>query len=218
MNIQEILNYRKACLIHESEPLKPHIFFFRSFLFFSHVELAKDSLIVRNQDPNMMNFEAIKQSKTMEELNIETTLVFKFDGTYAKPSGDLQQIAGPVTFHMLCDECYKTPIHSKHLSLENFLSSQYYYTFTIFDQENGQYKSVLEAEYAKYIENDKFYHVYMDLKEATSSCRIGSCNGKETLGTIIAGTNKIEVPNLNTVNMPGIHQLVDKLKLYNLFS
>ena len=99
MNIQEILNYRKACLIHESEPLKPHIFFFRSFLFFSHVELAKDSLIVRNQDPSMMNFEAIKQSKTMEELNIETTLVFKWgrrSARVAKLPEILESLGGKV--------------------------------------------------------------------------------------------------------------------------
>jgi hypothetical protein len=101
MNIQEILNYRKTCLIHENESLKPHIFFFRSFMFFTDTQITEDSLIVRNQNPSMIDFEAVKNSKSIEELNIETTLVFKFDGTYAKPSGSLQQLAGPVTFHML---------------------------------------------------------------------------------------------------------------------
>lgn len=218
MNLQEILNYRKSCLIHKNESLKPHIYFFQSFVFFTNIQITEDSLIVRNNNPSMMNFEAIKNSKNMKEIEDETTLIFKFDGTYAKPSGELQELAGPVTFHMVCNECNKNPVHSKHLSLDNFLTTQYYYTFTLFDQENGQYKGVLESEYAKYIENDKFYHVHMNLKEATSACRVGSCNGTETLGTIIDGINRIEVPNLNTANMKDIYQLVDKLKLYVLFS
>ena len=218
MNLQEILNYRKVCLIHENESLKPHIYFFKSFVFFTNIQIVNDSLIVRNNNPSMMNFECIKNSKNMKELEDETTLVFKFDGTYAKPSGELQELAGPVTFHMVCDECNKNPIHNKNLSLDNFLATQYYYTFTIFDQDEGKYKGVLEAEYAKYIENDRFYHVYIDLKESVSSCRIGSCNGKETLAKIIDGMNNLKVSHLDISHMTDIHQLLDKLKLYNLFS
>jgi hypothetical protein len=119
---------------------------------------------------------------------------------------------------MLCDECNKHPIHNKNLSLDNFLKSQYYYTFSIYDVKGGKYDCELETEYAKYIESEKFYHVYIDLKKATSACRIGSCNGKETLAKIIGGINNLKVPHLDISNMTDIHQLLDKLKLYNLFS
>ncbi|HEY5268311.1 MAG TPA: hypothetical protein VII94_04210 [Candidatus Saccharimonadales bacterium] len=218
MNLQEILNYRKTCLIHENKLLKPRIIFFNSFIFFSDICVTEDSIIVKNQDPNMMDFEKIKKYKNLNELNEATTLVFKFDGTYAKPSGDLQQLAGPVVFHMVCDECNKTPIHSRQLSIDNFLSSQHYYTFTIFDQKNGKYKCELEREYVKYTENSKFYHVHVDLKETTSVCQIGSCNVKDTIGILMSKINKIETPNLNISNITDIRQLVDKCKLYNLFS
>jgi hypothetical protein len=51
-----------------------------------------------------------------------------------------------------------------------------------------------------------------------ASCKMGDCRGETTLDQMLNGLMDLDLPNLHMIGIQNTDQLVNKLKLYNLFS
>ena len=198
MNLKEALSYRSKCIIHPESNLHP-----RS-LNPTIIELNKDGLRVKlNKNAN------------------SKALAFNYDGTYY-PLGNYECI-----IYMQCDECTKQPIlKSRSLgftALDNINSNYYFYNFSL-SAETGEdiheenFKCTPIGESIKYVQNDKFYHIDFDIKEGKASCKMGDCRDDAILDDMLNGMLSLDLPNLDMSRIQNTEQLVNKLKLYNLFS
>jgi hypothetical protein len=195
MNLKEALSYRSKCIIHPESNLHP-----RSSSP-AIIELNKDGL---RANPNK---NAVKSK----------ILAFNYDGTFYPP-GNYECIV-----YMQCDECVKTPILKNRslgfTTLQNISSNYYFYNLMLKSKLNDEnFDCYLIGESIKYVQNDKFYHIDFDIKEGKASCKMGDCRGDAILDDMLNGMLSLDLPNLDMSRIWNTEQLVNKLKLYNLFS
>jgi len=194
MNLKEALSYRSKCIIHPEMDLHP-----RS-LNPTIIELNKDGLRVKlNKNAN------------------SKALAFNYDGTNF-PLGNYECL-----IYMQCDECTKCPILKGRsigfTTLENINSNYYFYNLMLKSKaDDNNFECSLIGESVKYVQNDKFYHLDFDIKEGKATCKMGDCHGDTILDDMLNGLMSLDLPNLHMSGIQNTEQLVNKLKIYNLFS
>lgn len=215
MNLQEALNYRTTCLIHKT-PLKPYC-----------SKEWGEKLVLNQYGLHIV--EPIRLPVHEQDIYAHTNeggVCFHFDGTYThngKPPPWLDR-GDYFIADMMCDKCSKVPItKSRGIGYSTLISiqyTQYVYSFLLkhdASKENGYKVSPLE-EKVKYVRDEKFYHVEADLVSGRADFKMGSCKGTDSLDSMLKGMLSLPVPQFNMQRIRDIDHLVEKVKLYNLFS
>lgn len=190
-----MLSYRSKCIIHTSLDLHP-----RSSSP-AIMELTKDGVRI---NPNK---NAIKSK----------ILAFNYDGTYY-PTGDYECVV-----YMQCDECTKIPtLKSRGLgftALDNIYNNCYFYNFIISSSfEDNTFSCSLIEESIKYMKDDRFYHLNFNINDGEAHCTIGNCGGEIILTQMIEGLLYLDLPSLDMSRIKNVDQIINKLKIYTLFS
>jgi hypothetical protein len=209
MNLQEVLNRRSKCLVHE-EPLRPCIF---------PPSYRNDQIRL---DESGLHLYSHSQWDTWARPSL-TGLGFRYDGTYYRNSVCPSWIQdGALFVYMMCKTCAQIPTREKetlgYISLMEVRTVQYYYSFSLLPTIDDRYDILLDREKIKYVRDDKFYHIDIDLTTRRAFCGIGSCAGNIIISDMISKMTNIKLPEMDLENVRDIDQLVEKLRIYNLFS
>jgi hypothetical protein len=195
MTLKELLEYRSKCLIHDL-PMKPSYFG------------SGGSCLTLTDD----------------RLNLETdglNLNFYYDGIFTS------NIADPQTYnerliHMMCRLCSQQHLHKSRTLGSSTISdinvNQHYYAFILRGNTKGSFDGHLSHELIKCVRDGKFYHVDFSLTDRRAACKMGSCDMKQTLDDLVLKMMNLHVPVFDASRIQNIDTLVEKLKLYNLFS
>ncbi len=87
------------------------------------------------------------------------------------------------------------------------------YTFELFGDAEGNFDSILNWEDIRFCTKTDFYHIKTNFKEGKTWIKSGNFK-KDTLETIVS----MNVPAVNATNILTTEKLLEKIKLYNLFS
>lgn len=206
MNLTDILKQRQNCFIH-NELMEPFSFNSRLAL-----DIFEDGLMV---------IELEKQPPYKKAQ-------FKTDGTFHKDKGMSKHFRSPFLVIMACPKCRFSPITQERdgrslgsfgfSSLIDIRRVQHYYSFDLFADAAGTYDGNLGKETIKYYKDDKFYHLDVDLKTKQANFKMGTCVGTDMLEHLLDGLLDLNVPNFDTSRITSIDQMIEKFKLYNLFS
>lgn len=214
-NLQRALDYRTECFIHH-QPMIPLI----------HNNRVKS--LRRTEEGLVFQFRTSISDKNNKD-NHHLLMKFLYDGTmtpqcvHALTSGD----SGPIEIHMQCEECVKLPgvnpgikVKSRSFgpaTLYNIRLQCHQYIFNIYEINNSFICS-LNCETIKYNDGNKFYHFSTDLTVGSAHFSMGDCQTDHTVDHIVKSTMHLNVPKFDATKIVKLGQLVDKIKLYNLFS
>jgi hypothetical protein len=201
ITLQEALNYRPRCLIH-------------------NLPMVPGKVRGRVRGIKMMGDDLeIKLRHKVGPMAIQT-LLFKADGTLTPPCPLINDKEG-LTIYMSCPECWNVPIteHKLITTVQDVLQRNllHRYTFRISGKED-RYFCDLEEETIKFHDEEKFYHIHVDLATGQSTFQMGHCHGDTLVQQLLDSVMNLQVPQFNPSSIQNIEQLVDKCKLYNLFS
>lgn len=218
MTLLEALGYRSQCLIHD-KMLKPCPV--------GPTDRADECLV------NERGLHLLSHSRwDIRGKPSLTGLGYYFNGNcYRNDVCPAWAKNGCIQIRMICDECRRVPIiKSRGLgftSLQDLRTVQYFYQFAlkakllsddIKEEIVSNYTCELSFEKVKYIQDDKFYHVDSDLTNNETFIKMGTNKGATRLGDLLDTYLDLTVPKLDMKRIETIEQLVDKVKLYNLFS
>jgi len=209
MNLQELLNYRSQCLIHEKR-LKPRCY--KDSLRNDKIKVGDGGLSLCSR-----HYQDTYDNPSLTGLN------FRFNGQFDKNDACPKWVIDDTLIvYMSCDLCAEQPILKERdpgaSTLMNLKQNSYYYSFALQGLEDGTYQAGLGWESVKYTRDNKFYHVDVDLLNNDARCRMGSCDMSFSLDFMLKGLLTLKVPNFNLNNMRSMDQLTTKMNLYNLFS
>ena len=204
--LQDIIKYRTTCLIHNI-PME--------------IVCIVPFFLVAYMDDKGMNL-IIKEAKKPS-----FGISFHFDGTYhyQNAEGKLLNIteSSPMQFAARCVYC--APLRTARdrkmggpTTLQDIRSICHYYTFCMVREENDTFGCYLEKEIIRYNKDDKFYHMMANLSDKSATFRMGSCNNKELIGQLLDSMMHIDVPKFDSSAIQSIDQIIEKIKIYNLFS
>jgi hypothetical protein len=200
MNLQELVNHRSTCLIHQA-PMTP--FSFNKGLALDVIEEGLLVVELADQPP-------YKKA------------VFRYNGTFTKDKGMNKVFRAPFFVMMACEKCQCAPIHKSrglgHTTLLDIKSIHHYYSFSLMADAQGNYDGHLNNETLKYHKEDKFYHLDVDLQTKHANFKMGTNAGYDILEHLLEGFMSIDIPNLDVTRITSLDQMIDKFKLYNLFS
>ncbi len=207
MNLQELLSYRKCCMIHGDLSLKPYC--------------AGSGLIFHiNAEGMSLSFNLL--DKKDAHLSIKTRLIIKynFDGTYEVFDRDF--MGAQVIVYMVCDECRKEKgfnYNNGIATLNEIDQNKYFYNFLL-DYKYGEdlYECHLVGEVVRHTRNEKFYHLSKNHVTGETDCKMGRNDPKAILDDMLKGMLNLKLPHMDLTKIRDIDHLVDKIKLYNLFS
>lgn len=201
MNLKDILDHRKTCLIH-NEPMEPYAF--------------RTDVSMVEVDQGLLVIELDKMEAPYKKA------IFNHDGTFSKDKGMGRIFKSPLVVHMCCSECKRTPIHkSRGLGITTLLdirSVHHYYTFTLMADAEGNYDGNLGNEIVRYWKDNKFYHLDVDLSSKKANFKMGTNAGTDILERLLEGLLDLTVPNFDPKKLTSVEQMIEKFKLYNLFS
>lgn len=204
MKLQELLDYRSTCLIHNL-PMKMW---------------SEPDKKANRKSP----LECIRTSEglVMHHPN-DPGEVFGFDGTHISRSNIFDKLKISWIVGVMCEQCHKVPTH-KFMgrtvpSLDNIKLQVHFYTFNLLPQEGGdEYKCLPGMEIIKHFDGDKFYHMTGHVGGGTAAFNMGNLVMEDTLDQLIGSTSIIKVPKFNPAVITSIAQMMEKMKIYNLFS
>ena len=201
MNLQQLINYRSKCLI-------------------CHQEMALKSL----------DLAGVKLILTEEGLKVETGNVamsahFKFDGTYQKLKRWNKLYARPLCVLRECDICPASAVSFEDNSKKSKLLKRQAgttllqiedlrcaYSFDIFGDDSGVFDAHLNWEDIKYHDGKNFYHINTNF--ITGQTELISGNFQESLDSLL----RLMLPAIDISSVKNPKELINKLKIYTLFS
>lgn len=202
MNLQQVLNYHNNCIICQAE-----------------MEIKSPDLA------------GVRLTVTEDGLEVKTghkdiNVFFNYDGTYHKMKRWNALYAKPLQVLKECPSCVpeievdgkKVRIQYKPRSVgaTTLLQSKdlhFAYTFSLFGDDDGYFDANLDWEDVKFYNKHNFYHINTKFSEKRTWLLHG-VNEKDGE----ANVNSISFPAIFTTNVNDISQLLNKLKLYNVFS
>ncbi len=223
MNLQEVLTYRSQCLICDRK------------LETKSLDLAGISLTRTNEG---LLAELFSKDKNY-------SVYFKNDGTYERMKRWNNVYVKPLAILRECPKCIPkidivedkvtlsapqpphillksrsvgaTTTTGAALLMATTLNSlkdlRCAYTFELFGDSEGNFESTLNWEDIRFCTKTDFYHIKTNFKEGKTWIKSGNFK-KDTIETIVS----MDVPAVKTTNITTKEKLVEKLKLYNLFS
>lgn len=218
MNFQELLNYRDTCLIHN---------------------LPMETLIYTADPPKSPR--KIKTKLSLKNLPDAVFLhlrgypaegaLFLLDGTYTINEGqkEIREVLdNTVHFLRRCATCAKsknipyTDAGMKITTLNDIRDQAHFYTFHLFpviDTDTSHtYMIGPGKEVVKHYRDDKFYHMSASVGGGEASFKLGNCAGTDIIERLITGMMNLQVPKFDPIRIQNIDQMVEKIKIYNLFS
>lgn len=193
MKLQELKNYHSHCLVCSSE---------------------LDTYVA---DVSQLNCWWTEQGLLVETRNMPESysVRFNFDGTYTRNSKNLNKYRGPLTVVRECPQCAPVPNHRSFAStsVERLKDTRWAYAFTIYGDAHGNFDAIMIWQDIKVILGDNFYHVNTNWSANRSETLAGNFKVDSLLSMINLTTAAINTSKLTTVT-----DLVNKLKIYNLFS
>jgi len=216
MNLLNILSYRSNCMI-------------------CNHKLEMKSLNLAN-----VNITKTKEGLRIKVNNKDYACYFRYDGIYEKMKKWNITFVKPLSILNECPKCIpKIDMIKKmsltaipktsptiilkaasprmsHIFLDSNLNSlkdkRCAYTFDLFGDTKGNFDCLLNCEDIRFHTKTNFYHIKTDFNKNITNIKSGSFKG--TIDNIIS----MKVPQLNSTNILSTDKLIEKIKLYNLFS
>jgi hypothetical protein len=203
MNLQEILSYRKNCLIH-SLPMQ----------------------IMNSPTRIKLPGKTTKVTLIPEGFLYDKKRIFNYDGTCTPLHNELpNSVPFPWTLAMICAECAKTPIHNYasdgRTSPENIKHSVHFYTFNINLVVRTPMPIIYEChpglEIIKYTIKNKFYHLTGTIGGGKALFATGFLD-RATIQQLADSAFILNTPQFNPSRIHSLDQMVEKIQIYSLFS
>lgn len=219
MNLQEILNYREHCIYCE----RPLVMRIKEYPKLS-ITQNDEGIRIRSGHKNGVR------------------LSFKFDGTYERNKRNYKIHAGPVR---IIKRCNAHPLLSQQItpsgngkiiklksrsvgattmssainsyfgsSLNSLKTTVCQHEFHLFGDSQGNYACNMTREFLYWYDDKEFWHV--DTYFGTDSSQLYHSSFENSLDDLLRGG--MNLPALNLKNVKNKDQLIEKLKLYTLFS
>lgn len=209
MNLQEMLNYRTTCFVHEmpmSIYVRPEL---RTYDLIS--QITNDGIAIWG-----------KHNKPFGGVHIN------FDGTYKinKNQRNLRMfLEPPIRIGMMCSKCRSTPyIHDATKTGKLIVSSlkcqSHFYTFYLCmddDTLSGKYEIKSGIEMITYHTDDKLYHMSGQVEGGPGILQMATY-ANTSIADMLNGMMDLNVPFFNPSNIKSMDQIISKIKLYNTFS
>lgn len=191
MNLQEILNYRNNCIVCNRK-----------------MELSSINFTLKETDDGVL----VKSKSKNNHINFHYNGIYKYS-----EKANLKNIdTKPLYVLKECPHCIGKGKNKRTLiksSLNNLKSFRCAYAFKIFYDVDGNFTCKLSWEDIKFYHSNEFYHCLTDFDKNESSIKSGNFQS-DTIDSII----RINVPIVNTNKFLNKEVLINKIKLYNLFS
>lgn len=206
-NLQQALDYRTECLIHH-KPMMPTIY--------------NDRIKHGKKTEAGIEFKYRTSLMDHKEKNAFLDVRFLYDGTMTPKSLHALSSGGDsTTIYMQCEECQQVPLLKSRspgiTTLTDIKHIVHRYYFTILEIDDS-FTCSLISESVKYHINDTFYHMSADLIKGAAQLKMGSCDGKELIDQLLDSVMHLDIPKFDATKITTLQQMVDKIKLYNLFS
>jgi hypothetical protein len=233
MNLQQLLDYRATCFIH-GKPMKPH---FKKKTGFG-AQMVFDFILLERTELGL-------ETRVKDKVPAPGGLI-GFDGSISmrdQQNALRRIITQPFSVFMLCDTCVGTPIYNKDTTSGDFdftvkeLQKEcHFYSFIVnpnfvlkdltdtvlfsraLDKTRRVADFIPEREVIMHTRDLKFYHMVAKIPEGNTRFRMGTCDAQATLDTLLKGYMEIDAKGYSAANIKCLDQLVNKIRLYNLFS
>lgn len=224
MNLQEALVYRTECLIHKRD-LQPHCISPRACKVEKQVqgiELAIPEVVRRHRELVhylTLNYDGTWQQESgLDIMSLRLTSV----GAIGKVKGS----GANLRLLMLCPECddygaaagsfagrLLTPVAP---DLQRLQKHTHNYTILVSSTQDNNFECEIDSETFHYTKDGKFYQV-ISRPGGPAAFRMGFCGLDTTLSKMEDSLN-LEVPGFDFTKVKEIDRLIEKIKIYNLFS
>lgn len=217
MNLQDLLEYRSTCLIH-NEPMGIWSGLQKARVGSSKVQCLRIPEGIRGHRKG----------------DVSEGDIFRFDGTCKVDySFALKRTEFPWVIGVMCPKCHKVPLHKFGErgvpTLENIKHQIHYYTFSLtpqvvteIDKEatyaNCAYECLPGVEVIKYFDDDKFYHLTARVDGGEAAFTMGYLHSEDMLEQLLSSTSTLKVPRFNPAVIKDVNQMMQKMQIYNLFS
>jgi hypothetical protein len=205
MNLKEAVNYHSKCIICQTD------------LNLESLDLAGVSIY--------------SDTNGIKVLAGDThSCYFKFDGTYEKMKRWNNIYAKPLYVNACCPICYpsidvkgvrkKIRYKSRSFGLTTIAQAKDFmhaYQFEIYGEEDKTFNVYLKTEDIKFYDEQYFYHVSTNFEVNATYLMRGPIPNEFNLAEM-HNTHIINLPAINTSKINNREQLINKIKLYNLFS
>lgn len=216
MILPELLAYRDKCLIH-GLPLKPHCY--------GGIERKEDVYLYEYKQGEEIVRGLSLQTHHRQDIYGKPSLTglnFKYDGSFYRTDVCPKWvIENTISVSMVCDICNEHPVTKErnlgYTTVMQIKENQYSYSFILSGSARKKtYRGELTHEVLKYTRDGKFYHVDTYLQTGHATVRMGTCESTDTLDMMLKGFMNLSIPSLT--KMESVDQIVEKIKLYTLFS
>lgn len=205
MNLQQVITHREKCVIHNL-PM--------------HIVSTSPGIMGVDSQPKGLLITIKEASRRHEQFH---KLFLNYDGTYFQEGG-LEIISPQQNINMMarCVECQIIPIvKGKPVVATTILdldTNSHFFTFSIKEVGQGRFDCSLQEEVFKFFDSGKFYHANANLIDGSGVLKMGTYDGKSTLDQILESCMIFNMPKFDVSKISTINQLIEKIKLYNLFS
>jgi hypothetical protein len=188
MNLQDILNYRSAC-IHCGRPLTMRVARYPKLL----IEHNNSGLVIKS--PNQGG----------------VFLNFNFDGAYERSKRNYEIHKNPVYIKKYCKY---HPLFNKYkgVTLDGIKDTTCHYAFSVLGNKLKSYVANMEYEGIAWCNDDEFWHMNSFYSKNESHIYHGLYS--QTIGQVL----HLKLPIINLSGTKTEEQYLNKMKLYALFS
>jgi hypothetical protein len=210
MNLQEALDYRSGCFIHQ-QPMQLYV----------RPEIRTYDIMYQRTEEGLSLWR--KGNKPLRGANIN------FDGTFAINKNQpnlIRFLRSPLRMGMMCPQCRTIPfidgcMEKGSLSLLNIKSPVHFYTFYLTLPEEGlagSYQCQPGIEMILHHSGDKLYHLTGTIGGGSSEFHMGSYSKKMKVGRIMDSLFMLQTAQFDPSRIHSLAQMVQKIQIYNLFS
>lgn len=204
MNLEQALNYHKTCIICQKE-----------------MEIKSPDLVGVHLTSNEDGLEVKTGHK-------DIAVFFCYNGTYHKMKKWNPLYAKPLQVMVECPVCVPTielegtkvrvEYKSRGIGATTLAHSKdlhFAYQFSLFGDDDGSFKASLDWEDIKFFNKRNFYHINTKFESSYTFFLHGRQDANRLGGYDV---DSMRLPSITTGGVSSIDQLLNKLKLYNVFS
>jgi hypothetical protein len=203
VNLKEALDYRNKCFICQTD------------------------MEIKSPDLAGVNMYVKENGLFVSAQHNEYSVHFKYDGTYKKMKKWNSLYAKPLLVLKECPICYpfiksngkkvKVKYKSRTLGITTLSQLKDFsctYSFELFGDDRGNFDTIMDSETIRFHDDINFYHLDTSFKDnVTTTFLSGPLNATE-----IKELFQLTIPGVNLSKINDKESLINKLKLYNVFS
>lgn len=216
MKLQEALNYRSTCFIHQ-QPMRLYV----------RPEMRTYDIEYQQTENGISLWRKGNKPLAGAQLNFDGTFfINRNQSNLSRFLNNSSVFGNELKIGMMCQQCRSVAHINKgmergELSLSNIRSSVHFYTFLLhFQSDNlsGNYNCSWGIEAILYHSEGKLYHLSGSIGGGPAAFHMGNCNSKMKVGKIIDSLFSLQTPQFDPSRLQTLEQMVEKIKIYNLFS